>query len=121
MSKCDDGCDQTPVTCETPRTTYCDRDRKNNVWIEGGDPATGEGGVCLLDNMHREQVVYILERDEIARRDLARVTSDPELQEMALTVPRLATKEEADTIQEKANANTMPFYTAFAGRPPFAQ
>lgn len=121
MSKCEDGCDPTPVTCEVPRTTYCDRDRRNNVWVEGGNPETGEGGVCLLDNMAEDQLVFILQRDEIARRDLVRVTSDPYLLEKAATVPRLATMEEADAIQTKANANTMPFYTAFAGRPPFAQ
>ena len=91
------------------------------MWIEGGNPETGEGGVCLLDNLNQEQLVYILERDELARRDLIKVTSDPFLLEKAATVPRLDTTEEVDVIQSNINQNTLPFYTAFRGNPPFAQ
>jgi hypothetical protein len=121
MSHCDDECTQDPCVCETPRTTYCDRDRRNNVWIEGGDHETGEGGVCLLDNLHEDQLIYILERDEIARRDLLKVTSDPYLLDKARTVQRLSTDDNLDGLSKALDKPSIPFYTAFAGNPPFAQ
>lgn len=103
--------------------TYCNNDRVDNVWIEGGNRETGEGGVCLLDNMTRDQVVYCVERDEIARRDLKRVTHDPELLEIASDTPRLDTREPMDVEQVQGSNNTDagPYYTAFRGQPPYAQ
>jgi hypothetical protein len=120
MSDCDE---KDPCVCAGPRTTFCDRDRTNNVWVECPDPLTGEGGVCLLDNLTENQLDWILERDERARADLKRVTSDTWLLNKAETVPRLSTVEEMDSIQTSMGRqkDTIPFYSAFAGKPPFAQ
>jgi hypothetical protein len=106
--------------CPSPRTTYCDRDRRDNVWIEGGNRETGEGGVCILDNLVQDQVVWILERDYKARADLIRVTSDPQLQFLAHNIAPLPTGNAVDDEMHDANTN-VPFYSVFRGQPPFAQ
>ena len=112
-----------PNYCCCPRRTYCDGDRVNNVWIEGGNRETGEGGVCLLDNLTQDQVIYCVERDETARKDLKRVTHNPELLNLAETTPRLSTLEPMDVEQSEINNNnfTCPYYQAFRGQPPYAQ
>ena len=108
---------------ECRQHTYCNGDRTNNVWLEGGNHETGEGGVCLLDNMNQDQVVYCVERDDVARKDLKRVTRDPTLLAIAENTPRLDTREPMDVEQSEINNNnfTMPFYQAFRGQPPYAQ
>jgi hypothetical protein len=115
-------CDDEITEETTTRTTYCDRDRVNNVWVEGADE-NGEGGVCLLDTMNEAQVVYVLQRDETARRDLLRVTSDEQLLELANTVPRLPVEEPGDVLQRETNhnsdPNSLPFYNQFRGQPPW--
>lgn len=117
------------MTCEdeitteetTGPATYCDLDRANNVWVEGADE-NGEGGICLLDTMSESQVIYVLQRDEKARADLRRVTSDAGLLELADTVPRLTTDREGDVVQSGLNQGTVsPFYSVFRGRPPTAR
>ena len=105
------------------KKTYCDGDRKNNVWIEGGNRETGEGGICLLDNLTKDQVVYCVERDETARKDLKRVTHDPELLNIAKVTPRLDVREPMDVEQAEGSNNNDagPYYTKFRGQPPYAQ
>ena len=120
MADCND-CRELPPECPavSPGQTKCNRDRVNNVWIEGPDPATGEG-VCLLDTMSECQVIYVLERDERARADLIRVTDDARLQELARIIRRLSTVETSDA-EMKGQNSYCPFYSAFKGQPPFAQ
>ena len=103
-------------------TTKCDRDRVNNVWVEGADE-NGEGGICLLDTMTEAQVIYTLKRDETARADLRRVTSDVDLLTLADTVPRLTTDRTGDVLQSglNRNADSVAFYSVFRGRPPTAR
>lgn len=114
-------CQATPCCCTGPTSTLCDGDRRNNCWIEGGNPVTGEGGVCLLDTLTRDTVIYILEHDNgTAREDLLRVTTDPEILALANEVPRLPTGFECDETMHAQNTY-IPFYSAFAGKPPFAQ
>lgn len=122
-----DPCDCTPdPNCQAldpgcgAATTKCNRDRTNNVWVEGGNPETGEGGVCLLDTVTECQVIWILERDERARDDLLRVTDDPRLLELASTIARLPTNEDPAPVKGMTNTD-VPFYSAFRGQPPFAQ
>lgn len=93
----------------------------NNVWMEGRDTDTNVRGICLLDTMTDAQVVYVLQRDEVARADLKRITTDEDLLTLADIVPRLPVTENDDRTQSELNANTIPFYTQFRGRPPFAQ
>ena len=99
----------------------CDGDRVNNCWIEGGNPATGEGGVCLLDNLTDAQVIYIIERDEKAREDLKRVTTDENLLFLANNVPRLPTSDYATEVMREQNKNsdTIPYYSVFRGQGPY--
>lgn len=120
------GCNQTPCACQ-PGCTKCDRDRTNNVWVERGNNPGSENapGICLLDTLTEAQVIDIVERDERARKDLLRVTSDPRLLEIAAKTKRLTTAEEADLQQKWVNKNEAPagnpFYAVFRGQPPFAQ
>lgn len=113
-------CDVNEV--EVPVSTLCDRDRVNNVWVEGADE-NGEGGICLLDTMSEPQVIYVLQRDVKARADLCRVTSDEQLLELAVTVPLLSKGRFGDEIQKEVNrdASSLPFYSVFRGRPPTAR
>lgn len=106
-----------------PPASKCDRDKNNNVWVEGYDPDNGVPGICLLDTMDEDQVINVLRRDERAREDLRKVTSDARLLELADTVPRLPTTNEDDEVQKDFGATTDagPFYRLFRGQPPFAQ
>ncbi len=114
----------TDDTDDTTPTTFCDRDRVNNVWIEGvTDPETGEGGICLLDTLTEAQIINSLQRDERARADLLRITSNERLLELAAEVPRLPTVEPEDQLQRETNkdSESIPYYSQFKGNPPFNQ
>ncbi len=121
-------CMESPCICAclpppVPQRTFCDRDRKNNVWVEGVQDEDGNGGICMLDTMSRAQVISVIECDPVARADLKRVTSDPCLLELAETVKSLPTEEPGDTLQRELGrqAESIPFYAWFRGNPPFAQ
>lgn len=119
------------MSCDdnTPKRTMCDRYRPGdrNVWVERGDTPGSENapGICLLDTMTEDQVIYVLERDEVARRDLLTVTTNPDLLNLAATIVRLPTAELVDMEQKTGNrsdeAASIPFYAIFRGQPPFAQ
>lgn len=104
-------------------STYCDRDRKNNVWVEGIVDENGNGGVCMLDTMSEAQVISVIECDDRARADLKKVTSNPRLLELAEIVERLPTEVPEDKLQSEVNraADSIPFYSIFRGQPPFPQ
>jgi hypothetical protein len=116
------GCQKSPCNCAGKNVpTLCDGDRRNNCWIEGGNPETGEGGACLLDTLTREIVINVLQQDNgTARADLLRVTTDSEILELARTVQRNPTGYECDETMQAQNTY-IPLYTAFSGNPPFAQ
>lgn len=107
------------------RKTYCDRDCKDNVWVERDGNIPDAPGICLLDTMNEDQVINSISRDERARKDLLRVTSDPRLLYLAGVVPPLGTDESEDGTMKQFNANnkpeSIPFYAIFRGQPPFAQ
>lgn len=117
-----------PAGCGKP-CTKCDlyRPGDKNVWVERGCSSADVNapGVCMLDTMTDAQVIYVLERDEKAREDLLKVTSDPHLRELAHTIARLPTQQEDDKLQTDVNRNhapaSIPFYALFRGQPPFAQ
>jgi hypothetical protein len=105
-----------------------------NVWISKASSGTGlvgpdapenVPGICLLNTMTDTQIIYTLERDEKARADLQKITSDKHLLYLARTVPRLPVVEEADAQQALLNRPNEPaqnpFYAIFRGQPPFAQ
>lgn len=128
MSGC--GCQANPCSCQTaepvcapePKATKCDlyQPGDENCWVEKGDPSAR--GICMLNTLNECQVVYILERDDRARADLLKVTSDPALRELALTIPKLPVVEQTDAEQVYLNRNTepasLPFYSLFRGRLP---
>jgi hypothetical protein len=109
--------------CEEEHETKCDRDRKNNIWIDGGNPATGIGGACQLDTMTKSQIINSIQRDPRARADLLRVTSCRHLRKLAVELPDLPSVPEGDALQKEMNSNadTIPFYHLFRGNPPYAQ
>lgn len=132
------GCQKTPCACQpgpAPQcpppgpVTKCDlyRSGDKNLWVEKGPNPEDESciGICLLDTMSEDQVIYTIEHDNAAREDLLRVTSDPHLRELATTVPRLPVVEEVDAEQAQYNRTnepaSNPFYGVFRGQPPFAQ
>jgi hypothetical protein len=128
MSSC--GCNQNPCVCPAPRPcTRCDLyvQGTQNVWVEKGPSPEDQQalGICMLDTMSDAQVIYVLERDEKARADLQRVTSDKHLLQLARTVPRLPVVEETDAEQALLNRPhepaQNPFYGIFRGQPPVAQ
>lgn len=120
---CDD-CAQAALVFTTVEGTCCDRDRVNNVWVEGADES-GAGGICLLDTLNRAQIVGILKCDDRARADLKRVTSNADLLDLTETVVKLTMEEPGDRLQTQMGANklpeSIPFYAIFRGQPPFAQ
>lgn len=106
----------------------CDlyRPGDRNVWMERADQVGNQApGICLLDSLSRDQVIYSIERDDVARADLLRITSNPDLRDLAETVTRLPTQELVDMEQTASNRPaepaTIPFYALFRGQPPFAQ
>lgn len=111
------------TTGESARTTYCDGDRRNNVWVEGVVDEDGNGGICMLDTMTRAQVINVLQHDPKAREDIQRVTTDPELKAWAASIPILPGVPEGDKLQSQVNANarSIPFYSIFQGKPPTAR
>ena len=127
------GCQVSPCSCAgecpTPPMTKCDRyvAGSQNCWVERGNSPNDVNapGVCMLDTMNDEQIIYTLERDNQAREDLLKVTTDPHLLELAKTIPPLPVVEEADVEQallnQPNNSGSIPFYSIFRGQPPFAQ
>ncbi len=117
-----------PAGCGRPGSK-CDlyRPGDKNVWVERGTSSADVNapGVCMLDTMTEAQVIYVIERDEKARADLLKVTSDTRLRELAQTIARLPTVQEDDKLQTDMNRNhasaSNPFYALFRGQPPFAQ
>lgn len=96
-----------PADC-LPCPTLCDGDTTNNHWFTEG--------VCILDTLSPRQVNYILEHNEVARADLLRVTTNPDLIDMANSVPRLPTTEEDDELMKvQAKQTPLPFYQIFRG------
>lgn len=95
-------------TCGGPSSTLCDGDTANNCWIEGGR--------CMLDDLRKDQVVYIIERNPKARDDLARVTTCVEILELLSLVPLMSGQQEDDAQQSRFNqGDCLPQYTIFRG------
>jgi len=107
MSDPNDPCDEQPHGIGF-EPTLCDGDTSNNEWF-------GEG-VCLLDTMTKDQVIYTIQRNPKARTDLARVTTCEELHELLRDVPLLPTVQEDDEQQRRLNqGDCLPFYNLFRG------
>lgn len=98
--------------CESEAyTTNCDGDTTDNYWVQGK--------VCLLDSMRLDQIVYAIERNPFARRDLARVTRNPELLDLLDKTPMLPPAENPTKTAVSVNADA--YYTIFQGKPPYRQ
>ena len=94
--------------CECCRRTKCDLyvPGTPNVWVERADvskdlfstatPNYSVPGICSLDTLDKAQVIYIVERDEKARKDLLAVTSDKELRKIADRDRKIAAKAKAE-------------------------
>lgn len=131
------GCNNTPCVCGPKRCTLCDLyvPGTPNVWVERAEvsanlfataqPDYSVVGVCSLDTLKEHQIINIIERDDKARADLLKVTSNERLRMLALTVPKLPTQELVDAEQLNQNRPnepaSIPFYSIFRGQPPFPQ
>lgn len=98
-----------PSNCGNgPPPTLCDGDTTNNCWVEGG--------ICLLDSMSKQQIIYSIEHNPRARQDLARVTTCEPILELLKLVPLLNTQQEDDAQQKQFNqSDCLPFYTVYGG------
>jgi len=104
--------------CSTPPKppSYCNLDRNNNVWVEGVlDPSQGLEGICLLDTMSEEEIIYVLQRNPQSRMDLPKVTSDPIMLELLATTEPLP---EDDLENHNYNKEGLDILKAFRGLPP---
>lgn len=102
-----DGCDPC-LTGNGPPPTLCDGDTENNSWVEGG--------ICLLDTMSKEQVIFTIEHNPEARKDLARVTTCQEILDLLDQVTLLPTKDADESLMKTLNnTDILPFYTIFRG------
>lgn len=109
-------------TSDCEQVNYCDLDITNNVWVEGVvDLSQNKRGICMLNTMTREQVIYVLQRNPQARMDLPRVTSNQDLLTLLDQVPLLSTKNYGDIEQRKSARQGLPYYTLFRGRIPAAE
>ncbi len=128
------GCLTTPCTCAAPKCegdlcfvdpcepvnpdpncgSKCNRDLSNNIWYVPDQP--GFDCKCKLDNMTYGQVIRVLEMIPYANKQLAAITDDPCLlmlaREIKLIVP---VQEDDERSSDRINANTLPYYTRFAG------
>lgn len=105
--------------CDDSPETFCDLDVTNNVWVEGiVDVPAGKRGICMLDSLTVDQVIYILEHDPQARIDLPKVTSNEALRRLVAEVPLLPRQDAADVEQSLDARAGLPFYTVFRGQPP---
>lgn len=90
--------------------TLCDGDCDKNIWYVNGK--------CKLDELTFDQVYFVLQRNPNAKSDLLRVTTNPELIQLA-TYSRLIKDQIEDdrTPYRVINnpAQTLPFYTLFKG------
>jgi hypothetical protein len=94
--------------CDGVVPSLCDGDTTNNYWFEGG--------VCILDQVSKGQVVDIIQHNPQARRDLAKVTSCLEIHHLLEEVPLLTTIQEDDALQGEFNkGDCLPFYTVYRG------
>jgi len=70
---------------DDPKSTCCDLDIEDNVWVEGVVDLSAnpqKRGICMLDTMSEDQIIYTLRHDPRARCDLPKVTSCSEILEL---------------------------------------
>lgn len=96
--------------CGGPGPTLCDKYAGGpNVWIEDG--------VCMLDTLCKDQIIYIIERSPQARHDLTQVTTCQELLDLLGQISLLPPQQEDDALMSKFNqGDCLPQYTVFGGR-----
>lgn len=111
----------TTTPCCTPCATSgskCTGDRRNNAWVAGDvDPLTGLGGVCLLDQLTEEEIGCVLQKNAIARKDLPKITSDPEILGLLEKYKLLSPDWPAEVEMNRLGAGPAPlYYTLMGGR-----
>ena len=92
------------------KKSLCDGDCSKNIWFVNGK--------CKLDGLTYDQVYFVLQKNPNAKSDLLRVTTDPNLLELAKRSQLIADPIEDDNIPYKMinnPKNTLPFYTLFRG------
>lgn len=103
----------------TGKCTFCDLqpwgmpDGRANVWTQGAS--------CLLDTYSADDIIYVLQHDPLARADLRRITTNPQLLSLLSTVPILPEKTEGERIEKSLNSDPMFLQTLFRGLPPGTQ
>lgn len=97
--------------------TKCNLDTSDNLWYTSDQPGyPGTVCQCKLDQLTYGQVVFILQRNPFAARDLMRITNDPCLLELARTVKLVEPEqEENQRVTDRLMRNSLPYYTLFKG------
>jgi len=100
------GCGQCP--CPAP-TSKCNGDKTNNIFYVNG--------LCYLDQLECDQIQYILEHIPFAKRDLFRITTDPELLFLANSIQLIRDDPpESLPVAKMINGKgTLPYYLLFRG------
>lgn len=92
----------------------CNLNTADNMWFVADQP--GFDCKCKLDNMTYGQVIRVLERVPFSAKQLAAITDDPCLLLLSRTIKILVPEQEDDAISaDRINANTLQYYTEFAG------
>lgn len=98
------GCGQCPAP-----VSKCNGDKSNNIFFFCG--------ICYLDQLECDQIQYILEHIPVAKKDLLRITNDPELVFLANNIQLIRDDPpESLPIAKLVNGKgTLPFYSVFRG------
>lgn len=96
--------------CNKTLESLCTGNKVNNIWYQCGQ--------CKLDNLTFEQVEFVLQRNPDAKKDLMRITSDPDLLELARDTKLMADPLEDNKVPYDLINNpktTLPYYTIMRG------
>jgi hypothetical protein len=98
--------------------TTCSGDIQTpNVWFQPPPPGFTQGvGRCILDELTFGEVYTVLLRNPDAKKDLLRITNDPDLVALANQSSLIQDPLDSDAVATKrVNGNTLPVYKQFFG------
>lgn len=99
-----------PVNPNAGRCTVCTGDCSNNIWFTPGPP--GFPGKCKLDELTYDQVEFVLSKNPSAKRDLLRITTDPNLIRLANETKMVGSdQQDSERFAERLHRNSLPIYT----------
>ena len=98
--------------------TLCTGDTVHNIWYQPPPPGFKGPGRCILDELTFQEVYFVLLRNPSAKKDLLRITHDPDLISLANQSSLVQDPLEADlraTNLINKGPHSLPVYTLFHG------